>query len=172
MGVRNYLIEGGSGSGKTAAATELERRGHHAVHGDRTLAYQGDPVTGARLDPLMRAQHGADPDFISRHHIWDEDQVRALVADQTHTATFFCGGARNSQSFITLFDAVFVLEIDLATLNHRLDGRPGEWGSEPAERALILRQHQTRENLPKNAIPIDATRPITEVVDEILSRCG
>ncbi|MBZ9938756.1 nucleoside kinase [Mesorhizobium sp. BR1-1-16] len=172
MGVRNYLIEGGSGSGKTAVATELGRRGHHAVHGDRTLAYQGDPVTSARLDLRVLAQHGGDPDFISRHHIWDEGRVRALAADQTHAATFFCGGARNTKNFITLFDAVFVLEIDLATLNRRLDGRPGEWGSEPAERALILHQHQTRENLPENAIPIDATKPITEVVDEILRRCG
>ncbi|MGO6676370.1 nucleoside kinase, partial [Rhizobium leguminosarum] len=26
MGIKNYLIEGGSGTGKTSVATELERR--------------------------------------------------------------------------------------------------------------------------------------------------
>jgi predicted ATPase len=31
MGRRNYLIEGISGAGKTAVATELQRRGYHAI---------------------------------------------------------------------------------------------------------------------------------------------
>ena len=35
MGRKNYLIEGLSGTGKTSVAEELQRRGHHAIHGDR-----------------------------------------------------------------------------------------------------------------------------------------
>jgi hypothetical protein len=50
MGVRNYLIEGVSGTGKTTVAEELQRRGYHVIHGDRELAYVGDPDTGAPLD--------------------------------------------------------------------------------------------------------------------------
>ena len=50
MGVRNFLVEGLSGTGKTTVADELERRGHHAVHGDRELAYQGDAATGEPTD--------------------------------------------------------------------------------------------------------------------------
>ncbi len=38
MGIRNFLVEGVSGSGKTSVATELQQRGHHVVHGDRELA--------------------------------------------------------------------------------------------------------------------------------------
>ena len=49
MGIKNYLIEGGSGTGKMCVATEVERRGHHVVHGDRVLAYVGDPETGQAL---------------------------------------------------------------------------------------------------------------------------
>lgn len=49
MGVRNYLIEGGSGTGKTTVAEELERRGYHVVHGDRRFAYYGDPDTGESM---------------------------------------------------------------------------------------------------------------------------
>jgi len=172
MGIRNYLIEGGSGTGKTSVATELQRRGYHVVHGDRVLAYPGDPRTGKRLDPLVVARHRADPDFVSRHHVWDVDLVKALAADGTHPVTFFCGGSRNVRRFLGLFDAVFVLEVDFETLNRRLDGRTDEWGSEPAERALILRQHATRENLPPDAIGIDATRPVARVVEDILARCG
>jgi broad-specificity NMP kinase len=50
MAVRTYLIEGVSGTGKTSVATELERRGCHVVHGDRELAYKGDPKTGEPSD--------------------------------------------------------------------------------------------------------------------------
>ena len=34
------LIEGLSGTGKTSVCDELQRRGYHAIHGDRELAYQ------------------------------------------------------------------------------------------------------------------------------------
>lgn len=44
MAKRNYLIEGGSGTGKSAVWEELLRRGYKAINGDRELAYKGDPV--------------------------------------------------------------------------------------------------------------------------------
>lgn len=50
MGVRNYLIEGVSGSGKTTVAEELQRRGYHVIHGDRQFAYYGDPESGEPVD--------------------------------------------------------------------------------------------------------------------------
>ena len=50
MGRRNYLIEGLSGTGKTSVCDELQRRGHHAIHGDRELAYRGDPETGEPME--------------------------------------------------------------------------------------------------------------------------
>jgi Cdc6-like AAA superfamily ATPase len=43
MGMRNYLIEGVSGTGKTSVCKELQRRGYYAINGDTELAYQGDP---------------------------------------------------------------------------------------------------------------------------------
>ncbi|HEX2240384.1 MAG TPA: AAA family ATPase [Actinomycetota bacterium] len=159
MGVRNYLIEGLSGTGKTSVCDELQRRGYQAVHGDRELAYRGDPKTG---EPTDHAGH--------EHHIWDVDKVRALVANHDEAATFFCGGSRNFATFLDLFDGVFVLEIDLDTLNRRLDERPdSEWGGGKAtERELIVRWHHTKEDVPANGIPIDATAPVSEVVDTIL----
>ncbi len=46
MGIKNFLIEGVSCSGKTTVCNELQRRGYNAIHGDRELAYQGDPING------------------------------------------------------------------------------------------------------------------------------
>lgn len=170
MGVRNYLIEGVSGTGKTSVAEELERRGHHVVHGDRELAYQGDPETG---EPLEDTGPGDDPWFGHRHHLWDVDKVRSHVADHNAPNTFFCGGSRNFSRFIDLFDQVFVLEIDRETLLRRLADRPeDEFGARASERELIVRLHATGEDIPQKAIPIDATAPLARVVDAILARCG
>jgi hypothetical protein len=80
--------------------------------GDRELAYRGDPETGEPTDG-----------FAHEHHIWHVDKVKALVANQDEAVTFFCGGSRNFAKFIDLFDGVFVLEVDLDTLNRRLDER-------------------------------------------------
>ena len=161
MGIRNYLIEGVSGTGKTAVCEELRRRGCHAINGDRELSYQGDPETGEPLDG-----------FAHEHHIWNVDKVKLLVANQSNAISFFCGGSRNFPRFIDLFDGVFVLDVDVDTLNRRLAGRlEDEWGGGSSEREQIARLHATKEDVPKNAVSIDATGPIARVVDEILSKC-
>jgi gluconate kinase len=161
MGIKNYLIDGVSCAGKTTVCNELQKRGYQVIHGDDELAYWGDLKTGAPVD-------GSTDE--NRTWMWDVEKVRALVADQNHAVTFFCGGSRNSDHFIDLFDEVFVLEIDLDTLNQRLATRPEtEWGGTAEEGEAFARlQHRTKEGLPKNAIMIDATAPISSVVDIIL----
>jgi hypothetical protein len=162
MGVRNYLIEGVSGTGKTSVCKELQRRGYHAINGDRELGYQGDPETGEPTDGLRH-----------EHHIWRIDMVKSLVANQDDAVTFFCGGSRNFSKVVDLFDGVFILEVDLETLNRRLHERPDDdWGGKQSERDLIVRLHQTKEDTPKDGIVIDATKPLARVVDEIIRRTG
>ena len=73
MGVRNYLIEGVSGAGKTAVATELQRRGYQAIHGDRELAYWGDPTTGRPMAPETEPPTAL---WVSKHHIWDVEKEK------------------------------------------------------------------------------------------------
>jgi adenylate kinase family enzyme len=172
MGARNYLIEGVSGAGKTAVATELQRRGYQAIHGDRELAYRGDPDTGLPLAPEAGIPTAS---WMSEHHIWDVEKVKAYIASQDEAVTFFCGSSRNLAKFIDLLDGVFVLEVDFDTVNQRIDERVAldatDWGGKPEERQLIARLFATKEHLPKNAMSIDATAPIARVVDEILSSC-
>jgi hypothetical protein len=150
MGVRNYLIEGVSRTGKTLVC-----------NGDRELSYRGDPETGEPSDG-----------FGHEHHIWDVDKVKSLVADQRNPISFFCGGSRNFPRFVDSFDGVFVPDVDLKTSNKRLAGRPeDEYGGRASERELIARLHATKEDVPQNATSIDATAPIARVVDDILSKC-
>ena len=158
MGIRNYLIDGGSGTGKTAVCDELQRRGYQAIHGDRELRDQSHP--------------GAP-----EHHLpprWDVAKVKAFLADQDEAVTFFCGGCRNSSEFIDLLDGVFVLEVDdLGTVMRRIDERvlvdPSDWGAQQEERDAIVRLHQTKEGLAEGWA-VDATAPLPSVVDEILCR--
>jgi hypothetical protein len=65
---------------------------------------------------------------------------------------------------------VLVLEVDLDTMNRRIDERldPTDFGGKPEERELAVRLHETKEDIPKNSIIIDATAPLARVVDEIL----
>ena len=169
MGRRNYLIEGVSGAGKTAVCTELQRRGYQAIHGDRELAYRGDPETGLPAAPETGTPTAI---WLSEHHIWDVEKVKAFVANQDEAVTFFCGGSRNFAKFIDLFDGVFVLEVDLDTCLRRIDERvaqdPTDFGATPEERELAARLHQTKEDIPKSGMIIDATAPLARVVDEIL----
>ena len=164
MGIRNYLIEGVSGAGKTAVCTELQRRGYQAIDGDNELAYRGDPETGEPTDPETGEPTAT---WIHEHHIWDVEQVNAFVANQEEAVTFFCGGSRNYAKFIALFDGVFVLEVDLDTSLRRMDERvaldPTDWGGTPAEREITVRMYHTKAALPHNGTLIDATAPRARV---------
>ncbi|KKC41012.1 nucleoside kinase [Devosia epidermidihirudinis] len=172
MGIQNVLIEGVSGTGKTTIAEELQRRGYHVVHGDRELAYRGDPLTGLPLPGPIPAGVPDPIAWVHEHHIWDIDKLKAHLADDHAPITFFCGGARNFPDFVDLFDTVFVLDVDRETLERRLALRPAdEFGGNPAERDLIMQLHATKADIPSNAISIDATAPLALVVDTILSQC-
>jgi SAM-dependent methyltransferase len=150
MGRRNVLVDGGTCTGKTAVASELQRRGHHVVHGDRELAYQGDPRTGEPVE-------GVTGLAVHDHHLWRAERVRALAADDQAEVTFFCGGCRNSAAFLDVFDEVVVLQVDRDTLALRLDQRPtDEWGGQPAERELVLRLHRAEAPSPPGTA-LDAT---------------
>lgn len=166
MGQRNFLVEGVSGTGKTSVCRELRRRGFAAINGDRELAYQGDPETGTPVSGISGAA-------VHDHHLWRVDEVRAIVGDHSEQATFFCGGSRNVDSFIGLFDGVFVLTVDVTTLDRRLDERDDDDWAAPGhagERALVHRLHETGADTPPG-VTIDATRPLEAVVDDILRRC-
>ena len=96
------------------------------------------------------------------------DKVREIAANKEDEVTFFCGGLRNFDKFIDLFDKVFVLDVDTETLKQRLDSRTvDDWGGTKKEKELILRLHATKEDIPDGMI-IDAARPLNEVVDAIV----
>ncbi|HSK87787.1 MAG TPA: AAA family ATPase, partial [Anaerolineales bacterium] len=145
MGKKNYLIEGVSGTGKTSVCHEQRRRGYVALNGDRDLRQHADPATSERLITF------SSPEIRHASNLWDVEKVRRLAANQADEVTFFCGGSRNFNEFMDVFDKVFILDVDVDTLNERLDNRPDDdRGKSKSERELILRLHATKEDLPSS----------------------
>lgn len=172
MGIRNYLIEGVSGTGKTTVAEELQRRGYHVLYSDRELTYRGDPKTGEPLDEPVYKSEMDKVVWQHEHQLWDMDKVKSAIADHSIAISFFWGGSRNFPRFIDLLDGVFVLDVDLETLKRRLASRPeDEFGGRPVEQELVVRLHATKEDIPKGGVVVDATAPLERVVDEILLKC-
>jgi broad-specificity NMP kinase len=173
MGIKNYLIEGVSGTGKTTVAEELQRRGYHVLQGNRELAYWGDPKTGK---PVDEPTHESEMDRVvwqQEHWLWNIDKVKSVIADHSNAISFFCGGSRNFLRFIDLLDLVFILDVDAGTLKQRLASRSeDEFGGRPVEQELVVRLHATKEDIPKGNILIDATAPLEHVVDEILKNAN
>lgn len=162
MAVRNYLVEGVSGSGKSSVCAELMRRGYSTVNGDKELAYQGDPETGIPVEG-----------FAHQTHIWDVEKALKLINDKNNKVLFFCGGSRNSHKFINEFDRVFVLDVDNETIKERLATRAevswgNNWGKSKEQLELVLKLNETKEDIPRDGILIDATKPLEEVVKAIL----
>lgn len=164
MGLKNYLIDGGSGTGKTSVCNELQRRGYQAIHGDRELKLP--PKPGETIDGLVPG-YDLPP-------LWDLAKVNSLIENHDHAVTFFCGGCSNPLDFVDRLDGVFVLEVnDLNTIMKRIDERviadPTDWGGKQEERDIIIKAHQAKKAVPAECA-IDATAPLASVVDEILRR--
>lgn len=100
------------------------------------------------------------------------EKVRSLV-DQTRVAALFCGGSRNHQRYMDLFDKVFVLDDVLDTLKRRLVGRTDdELGATPNQWAVFVSFNETNEDIRGDAMRIVGVRPVASVIDEILLNCG
>lgn len=177
MGIKNYLIEGISGTGKTAVAEELRCRGYHVLDGDRELKYRGDPKTGKPLPEPTHENETEKAVWQHEHLLWDIEKVKSAVSDQSHPISFFCGGSRNFESFVSLLDGVFILNVDdINEIYRRMDERvardPTDFGGKPEEKELVAKLHATKEDIPKEGVIIDSTAPLERVVDEILEKCN
>jgi len=157
MAKRNYLVEGLSGTGKSAVYDELVRRGYPAISTDRTWSYSADPSTGRPGGPV-----GYDT------WMWDRQTALGELESPEPDVVFVCGSGRNRDDFLPYFTKVFNLRIDDDTMRRRLEARTDDdWplGQDGVE--LMLELNRSDEG-PPGAIDVDATQPLNQVVDELL----
>lgn len=157
-------IDGISGTGKTTTAEELTRRGYKAIDADAAFGYWGDPKTGEPTD----VQH-------QLNWIWDLSKVKSLAEEAANETVFVCGGAMNQDKIRDVFDRRFTLVIDDETMEHRLLNRTNnDFGKHPEDLARQLEWNKGTVEYAKRigSIVVDATKPISEVVDDILAKSG
>jgi hypothetical protein len=169
-----FLVTGNPGSGKSALASELVRRGLRAIDPDH------DPELSFWLDPaghrvgLASGPPRPDADWLGSHRwVWGRDRLREILATPGGPV-FVCGIATNQTDLLDLFDQVFLLRIDGPTQEARLDAHDAQHppGRSEAGRRQIRdgRPVFEAQMLRHGAIPIDATRPTPEVADALLAR--
>jgi hypothetical protein len=149
MAERNYLVEGLSGAGKSSVYEELIRRGYPAVSTDRAWKVQTHPGQAANA-------------------VWDREKAVRELERPEPDVLFVCGSSRDRDRFLPYFTKVFNLRIDDDTMRRRLEERTNnDFGKQPEELELMLRLNRSGERS-AGAIDVDATRPLPQVVDEVL----
>ena len=140
-----------SATGKSTALAELRRRGYETVDTDEVgLSLWSDADDG---------------------YLWDEAMIETLLARDRSTPLYLSGTVSNQGRFYPRFDAVVLLSAPAEVLLARIDARTtNDYGKGARERDLILRHIAEVEPLLRATCTheIDASRPIEEVVAELL----
>jgi broad-specificity NMP kinase/5'(3')-deoxyribonucleotidase len=168
-------ITGTPGTGKTAVRDELRHRGYTAYDTDEDgFAHYYNTETNEPVQGHVPAE--ARTAAWRKTYAWKvpRSAVEKLRAEATHKPVFLSGVVANDVDELwDLFDIVFSLTIDEATLRHRITARTtGDYGKNEHEFASLLAWQKTAATDYKKlgAIMIDATRPIEQVVDDILAK--
>jgi hypothetical protein len=165
-----FLVTGNPGSGKSALARELARRGLPAIDpdDDPQLAYSQD-AAGLRADPPQRP----DEEWLRSHRwVWSRSGLAEALA-RYREPVFVCGIARNQDELLDLFDRVFLLHIDEPTQEARLRAHDALHppGRSPAGRQEIREGRAVFEAqaLGYGAIALDGTAPTALIAAELLA---
>jgi hypothetical protein len=165
------FVTGISGSGKSAVCVELRERGYDAHDTDRDgnagWTHRETGATASRPPP------GAGSAEWLEQHEWTvvREKVEALAARAGDRTVFLCGMTANQADVSDLFSRVILLSIDAETLQRRVASRTtNDFGQTPHELAAILAWHSFVEDQHRRigARIVDATRPLRQVVDDVV----
>jgi dephospho-CoA kinase len=144
------LVTGMSGTGKSSALAELAKRGFRVVDTDSTEWSQ----------------------WSGEEWLWHEDRIAELLADDGEPTLFVSGCMSNQGKFYDRFDAVVLLSAPAEVILERVDVRTtNDYGKSASERDLILTHLETVEPLLRETSTheLDASRPLAEVVDDLVA---
>jgi shikimate kinase len=151
------LVTGMSGTGKSAALTELGRRGYRAVDTD-------DPGWTEWV-PIADEPGGGE-------WLWVEERMTELLEVDDDRTLFIQGCVRNQGKFYERFDAVVLLSAPAQVILERVANRTtNDYGKAAAERELILHHLETVEPLLRRGCTheLDASRPLEAVVADLVA---
>lgn len=172
-------ITGPSGSGKSAIMRELQARGYEA-HGVDEYGFADwvDRKTGKIADFPHEGKNLDFHDWYQKHAwVLSKERIGKLKqqADTDDKPVFLCGVADGEDKVWHHFNKVIALVVDEQTIRRRIAAREdNQFGKTEAEMADTLKWLKGYEqNYRKfGAIIVDATKPLNEVVNEILRQTG
>ena len=166
-------ITGNSGTGKSEVCAALAGRGYRALDSDLGLAGWVNKNTGQVIRALDAGNLSQD---WFKEHRWLllRPRVEELATAARTEASFLCGLVQNDEDLWDLFDLKICLILDDATIGQRLARRRGNpFGRAPAELEAVLRFNGplVAKYTALGATLIDSSRPLEEVVHDVLAAC-
>jgi broad-specificity NMP kinase len=150
--MRKILLTGMSGTGKSSALVELEKRGFEVVDTDRGgWCMWSDAEDG---------------------YVWREDRIAELLGRDQGRTLYVSGTVSNQGRFYPCFDAVVLLHAPAGVLLRRIATRgTNDYGKSSEERDLILRHLAEVEPLLRATCTheVDATQPLDVVVAQLVA---
>jgi dephospho-CoA kinase len=150
--MRNVLVTGMSGTGKSTALAELAKRGFRVIETDRAPWSEWSDADGG--------------------YVWREELIEELLARDDAATLYVSGTVSNQGRFYPQFDAVVLLSAPLEVLLRRVEQRTTNgYGKSVEERAQIVENITDVEPVLRATCTheIDATQPIDAVVSQLVA---
>lgn len=167
--MRRFYITGVSGTGKSSITERLNEKGISAIDIDsvKDLCHWINKETKERAS----WHPGIDNEWHEAHGwICDKDRLVKLM-DESKDVVVVAGVASNQNEFLSLFDSIFFLTCSPEVFIERINNRTNnDYGKHEVEQKRILNWHEIykKEMIDRGAVPIDAEKPLDEVVEEII----
>ena len=167
--MKNYLITGVAGTGKSTLAKELRRRGYAAYDTEEGFSYYVDKRTGERCAYPKEPS----PEWYENHErVFDEQVLMNLLKKHADEPLFIASITANQSKYYPKFDKIFLLTAPDDLITHRLGTRTNNYfGRHPLDLQRVIGRHQQFDDELKaiGAKVIDSTVPIEQVADKILA---
>jgi hypothetical protein len=141
-----------SGTGKSTALAELERRGFEVVDTDEGGWSEWSDTDGG--------------------YVWREDRLSELLTREEGPTLYVSGTVSNQGRFYPRFDAVVLLSAPADVLLRRIETRTtNDYGKSGEDRELILRHLAEVEPLLRATCTheVDAAQPLDTVVERLVA---
>ncbi len=166
-------ITGNSGTGKSEVCAALAGKGYRSIDSDLGMAVWVNRNTDQVIHALDAG--GLSQEWF-RDHRWIlmRPRVEEFAGAARTQTVFLCGCVQNDEELWDLFDVKICLILDDRTIRERLAQRSeNPFGKAPAELEAILRLNGplVAKYTAVGASLIDSSRPLEEVVQDVLGAC-